>query len=608
MPFPDGGTEVPSDFSNHRHVSFVGRPFPLHEADEHLARLRHWGFNTLRFLVTWEAVEHAGPRVYDTHYLDYVVAVLERALAFEFIVFIDFHQDAWSRLSGGSGAPGWTFEALGLDVHTFAASGGALVMQHAFDYASAEDHQRTYPMMSWASNYQRPVNGIMWTAFFAGALLTPDWRVEGQNVQHFLQNHYLGAMGALAARVGHLPNVIGFDTLNEPGLGWVGQSLSKRPDDLAHLRLGPIWTPLDGLRVAHGQEVRLPCLVRDVKTSELRFEGERIFNSDRKRIWRCGAEDPFAAHGAWRPVGGEGEASNETFFQTHLGEPISVADDVVAPFFTKVAQTIRQHREDWLVFAEISPYAVARGQRFPSRMPQRWVNASHWYDVECLRTKRAPRISRDALATRYRPELQFIVKLGARHSSPAPTLVGEFGIQFDLDGAQAYRRWRDGETSQDIWDQHVPPLAAAYDVLDELLASSTQWNYTASNSNHPRIGDRWNQEDLSIFSRDQQNDPLDPDSGGRALDGFVRAYVEAAQGKLLSMRYEDNEPRLSFELVADPAVGAPTLAYVPRRRFAAIEVVADAPIRWSFDRATQRVEIWASQGGLLRIDVIGSPA
>jgi hypothetical protein len=92
-----------------RNVTFVGRPFPLETETErqgarvHLARIRSWGFNAIRYIVTWEAIEHTGPGEYDQDYLLHVQSTVRLCAEFGLAVIIDFHQDVWSRFTGGDG-------------------------------------------------------------------------------------------------------------------------------------------------------------------------------------------------------------------------------------------------------------------------------------------------------------------------------------------------------------------------------------------------------------------------------------------------------------------------------------------------------------------------
>lgn len=116
-------------FFDHARVSFVGRPFPIAKIDEHFSRLRAWGLTFVRLLVPWEALEHKGPGIYDDEFIDYLITVLEKAKAYGIMCFIDPHQDTWSRFSGGSGAPGWCFEAVGLDLTKFRDTGSSHIHQ-----------------------------------------------------------------------------------------------------------------------------------------------------------------------------------------------------------------------------------------------------------------------------------------------------------------------------------------------------------------------------------------------------------------------------------------------------------------------------------------------
>ena len=126
---PPGATHLPDSLDERKDISFVGRPFPLEEADEHFSRLKRWGLDFLRFVVTWEALEHEGPGIYDEACIDYIAAVLEKAAEHDINLLIDPHQDVWSRFSGGDGAPAWTFDVAGLDIDAFHQTGAAALHQ-----------------------------------------------------------------------------------------------------------------------------------------------------------------------------------------------------------------------------------------------------------------------------------------------------------------------------------------------------------------------------------------------------------------------------------------------------------------------------------------------
>ncbi|KAI8854346.1 glycoside hydrolase superfamily, partial [Chytridium lagenaria] len=225
LPFtPKMPSHVLEGFFDDVNVSFVGRPFPMDEADEHFARLRRWGFNFLRFNVAWEALEHAGPGIYDYEYMDYVVELLKKAKHYGLRVFIDPHQDVWSRFSGGSGAPGWTLRVAGLDATKFKETASAIVH-------NTYDDPENYPKMIWPTNYAKLACATMFTLFFGGKTFAPQCLgPDGTNIQDFLQNHYFGAFAELAKRIALASVefgledevVIGYDTLNEPHPGFIG--------------------------------------------------------------------------------------------------------------------------------------------------------------------------------------------------------------------------------------------------------------------------------------------------------------------------------------------------------------------------------------------------
>ncbi len=553
---PNGATHLRDNFFAHRNVSFVGRPFPLEEADEHFARLKRWGLTFLRFLVTWEAIEHAGPGQYDQDYLDYLYAVVRKAGEHGLRLFIDPHQDVWSRWTGGDGAPGWTLEAVGFDPTQLMATGAALV--HAL-------HGDPFPTMIWPTNYGKLAAATMFTLFFAGSVFAPATIVDGEPVQEFLQRHYIQAIQQVVQRLHGLPHVVGYDTLNEPSGGYIGWP-DVRGMGKVMLRKGLMPTPLEAMALGEGIPQEVAVWAADVR-------GERMIGSQRvdpqgARAWQAGVTCLWCANGVWDvDEAGRPYALRPAHFAKVDGRAVDFVRDFYRPFAVRYAQAIRRFDPDALIFLEGIPHESTL--TWDLQEVPRVVNASHWYDGWTLFSKRySPFWAVDVVRRRlligarriqaaFNAQIAELVRVSREQMGGVPTLVGEFGIPFDLNEGRAFR-------TGDYADQ-AAVLDRSFRAIEANLVSGTLWNYTPDNTH--AHGDQWNGEDLSIFSLDDRHDPEDPDSGGRALEAAVRPYPRAVAGIPLHYAYAYRRRQFVLRFRHDPAVTAPTEIFVPRLHY-----------------------------------------
>ncbi len=556
VPFrPDGATHISDRFFNHRDISFVGRPFPLEEADEHFTRLHSWGFTCLRLLVTWEAIEHAGPGLYDQAYLEYTRAIVEKAAEHGIDVFIDPHQDVWSRFSGGDGAPGWTFEVVGLDITKFKGTGAAVVHQ---------THGDPFPRMIWPSNSGKLAAATMFSLFFGGNDFAPETKVEGVPIQDYLQRHYIEALAQVAKKLSGLTNVIGYDTMNEPLPGYIGFKDLNAPGGMVKLGSSP--SPFQSMLLGSG-------IAQKVGTWKIGITGERkvdseLVNSSGVNAWLPDHECVWRRNGVWDlDANGQPRLLRPLHFIKVHGRRIDFSNDYYRPFANRYAAAIRSISPEAIIFIESEPRHSS--MKWGTQDAPNIVFAPHWYDGIVLYTKSF----RSTLAADFRTgEVIFGSKRIRRSFSDqvasfkqtaevsfggVPTLIGEFGIPFDLKGRRAYR-------TGDYRDQ-IQAMDRSMRAMEDNLLSYTLWNYTADNTNER--GDQWNGEDLSIFSRDQQTDPRDIHSGGRALEAVVRPYPKAVAGKPLRMAFDIDKKVFFFEFHHDPEIEAPTEIFVPNYQY-----------------------------------------
>ncbi|KAJ3189218.1 hypothetical protein HDU85_002843 [Gaertneriomyces sp. JEL0708] len=500
---PPGSTHLSEGFFDHKNVSFVGRPFALEEADEHFGRLRSWGLTFIRLLVPWESLEHAGPGIYDEEYIDYLITLLAKAKEYGIRCFIDPHQDTWSRFSGGSGAPGWTFETVGLDLTKFMVTGAAYVHQSARPTDSGH--------AAWPTNYQKLASATMFTIFFGGSIFAPNARYNGEHPQEFLQRHFCACYQHLAERVKHLDTVVGFEVMNEPHFGYIGLKSLHHFDPMKDLHYGDAPSALQSMALASGipQQVGVwvkswPWPTRKARTRTINAGGISAWLPGRPCIWR--------QHGVWDvDANGQPQAlASDYFTRRRDGTVVDFGQDCYLPLVRRFKQAILSVRSDYLIFFEPIPNEDPPVLPPADDDPQ-LIYSPHWYDLKALFNKSfnsfvthdvqgLSRGTKNVLEAtyfgvaganrNYTGQIRNIVQTGCTKVGRRPILFGECGIPMDMNEKRAF------ETGD--YTHHTIFLDAMINAMEASMVSFTLWNYNPHNDN--AHGDHWNGEDFSIFS------------------------------------------------------------------------------------------------------------
>jgi hypothetical protein len=586
IPYPAPTTR--SSFYNHRHVSFVGRPFPLAEADEHFSRLRRWGFTFLRLLVTWEAIEHDGPGQYDEEYLDYLYEIVRRADDHGLTLFIDPHQDLWSRMSGGDGAPGWTFETIGINIIQFPFTNAAII--HPFDPQPRFAH--------WSMNYTRFAAATMFTLFFGGNDFAPRTQIEGEPVQDYLQRHYINAFKQVAYTLRSCPNVVGFGSMNEPSRGYIGLGNLHSHEGHLGLRIGPAPTPWQTMLLASGypQHARTWSIglrgLQPYSTTLLNPTATHLWKPDYPCVWR--------QNGVWEPnAQGEPRLLRPHHFsyvqQDGIIQRREFGQDYLRPFINRFARAIRTITPESIMFVETMPHLDM--PRWGKDDVPHVVNATHWYDYMTLFLRFfLPFVNVDihthrlVFGTRriqrlFEAQLAKIKDDSMQRMGGVPTLIGEYGIPFNMPyHINFFLRW---------FGVQARAMDASFQAIEANLLNATLWNYTNDNTN--RRGDHWNTEDFSIFSRDQQHTPGNPDSGGRVLHATIRPYPCATAGEPLRLAFNWRKHLFTYTFRHDPTITQPTEIFVPSIHYPHGYSVDITDGVWRSDFVHQRLWYWHTQ-------------
>ncbi|CAI4963777.1 BBT_HP_G0010200.mRNA.1.CDS.1 [Saccharomyces cerevisiae] len=527
-------------------VSFINHPLVLDDIEQHIIRLKSLGYNTIRLPFTWESLEHAGPGQYDFDYMDYIVEVLTRINSVQqgMYIYLDPHQDVWSRFSGGSGAPLWTLYCAGFQPANFLATDAAILHNYYIDPKTGREvgkDEESYPKMVWPTNYFKLACQTMFTLFFGGKQYAPKCTINGENIQDYLQGRFNDAIMTLCARIKEkAPElfesncIIGLESMNEPNCGYIGETnLDVIPKE-RNLKLGKTPTAFQSFMLGEGIECTIdqykrtffgfskgkPCTINP-KGKKAWLSAEERDAIDAKYNWERNPEwKPdtciWKLHGVWEIQNGKRPVLLKPNYFSQPDATVFMNNHFV-DYYTGIYNKFREFDQELFIIIQPPVMKPPPNLQNSKILDNRTICACHFYDGMTLMYKTwNKRIGIDTygLVNKKYSNPAFAVVLGENNirkcirkqlsemqkdaksmlGKKVPVFFTEIGIPFDMDDKKAY-------ITNDYSSQ-----TAALDALGFALEGSnlsyTLWCYCSINSHI--WGDNWNNEDFSIWSPDDK--------------------------------------------------------------------------------------------------------
>lgn len=559
---PDGFTHLwdSQSFYQHRTVDFTGRPFPLSEAPLHFRRLQAWGTPLIRLLVTWESLGHAGPNPntdLDLEYIAYLRQLIEMMPRYGLKCFICAHQDVWSRFCGGSGAPGWTLEAAGLDMEAFTDTGAAYI--HGQDNARRakappNEREPSGPFV-WPSGNQKLAAATMVTLFWAGEALAPQHtclrspingpgKPEHVSIQRFLQDACIEAFGRLADEVGSLEACLGFEPMNEPDRGLINLGSFDSWNYNTDLHIGFFPAPIQSFALGSGHAQTVPYYIKSWPFPT-RLSHQSLVDPKRRSAWLSSSgtepvvDQPrgmgqcvWGAHGVWK-------------WDEHKQEPVVLQEDYFdhdhrpgcesrrlewyghcyVPFVLKFMHRVSARFPNHLSFVEplpnqfMPPWESGNSQRLQqqygtetvidSHRPRNLVYAPHFYDLNVLFSKHHASMSVNVQGLARGMFILRALYFGATGlrknytaqlrnlKTHADKFLGKVPALIGEVGIPYDINGCSAFVTGD-YDKQRELMHALVSAMEASFLGFTLWNYNPANT--AEHGDGWNDEDFSVVT------------------------------------------------------------------------------------------------------------